>query len=93
MSKHSPAPWKVEDSFVFSENGLRVAGCYCEGQENEMSLEEQEANAALIAAAPAMYSALEIALDHIECNCGGKCFGTCDRALVNAALQKARGAQ
>ena len=54
---HTPGPWGVEDYFVFASNTLRIADCDCDDQ--DMPESEISANAHLIAAAPAMYEALQ----------------------------------
>lgn len=60
---HTPGPWGVEDYFVFASNTLRIADCDCDDQ--DMPESEISANAHLIAAAPAMYEALQAMLNGI----------------------------
>lgn len=87
MSKHTPGPWNVAkfnrriveigDVIVCS-----VAGCF---DSHLFPSEAQcEANTHLIAAAPDLYEALEIAIMRME-NLG------CDVESEKAALAKARG--
>jgi len=58
QTQHTQAPWHVDDDFVFSINGLRVADPYCDDQD-DMPESEVDANAHLIAAAPEMLEALQ----------------------------------
>lgn len=59
MSKYTPGPWVVNGSRVESQDGALVAGVY-DGSLSDCSHSEIEhANAALIAAAPALLAALE----------------------------------
>ena len=61
---HSQGPWHVDqgdEGFIYSASGLRVADCYCVGQE-AMSAREFPANAHLIAAAPDLLAALKLAV-------------------------------
>ena len=60
---HTPGPWIVEDYFVFSSNILRIADCDCDDQ--DMPESEISANAHLIAAAPAIYEALQDAYEKL----------------------------
>jgi len=58
MSTHTPGPWEAFDSLMVGANGTRIADC-----ENIMQPDhdEKRANAKLIASAPALLEALEIA--------------------------------
>ena len=68
QTQHTPTPWSVSDDFSDTRiTGYRngklaniVTGTYDE--DNEPTLEEQEANARLIAAAPEMYNTCKRAL-------------------------------
>ena len=48
MGKPTPGPWSVEDNFIFAENSMRIADTACDDQ-SDMSAEEMQANARLIA--------------------------------------------
>ncbi len=67
MSKHTPGPWKVIYHFnvVSSKNrGVATTGGYANNIEDSNALHaESVANAKLIAAAPDLLEALELALD------------------------------
>jgi hypothetical protein len=78
MSKHSPGPWAIEydevdeDWRIVSEprNGYVAAISYYEHDEDDTpedlaTVEEVKANASLIAAAPDLLEALEMALDEL----------------------------
>jgi hypothetical protein len=64
MSEHTPGPWHVGESgvTVFSNDDIRIcsAGCHPQAEINA-------ANARLIAAAPDLLEALEIAKNTVEC--------------------------
>ena len=65
MSKHTPGPWVVRhDDMVCSKEGRIIADCESTSYNMRPAppIAEDKANAALIAAAPAMYEALTIAL-------------------------------
>ena len=78
MSKHSPGPWAIEydevdeDWRIVSEprNGYVTVISYYEHDEDDTpenlaTVEEVKANASLIAAAPELLEALEMALDEL----------------------------
>ena len=65
MSKHTPGPWCVRhDDMVCSQEGRIIADCESTpyAMRPAPPIVEDKANAHLIAAAPAMYEALTIAL-------------------------------
>ena len=65
MSKHTPGPWCVRhDDMVCSQEGRIIADCESTpyAMRPAPPIVEDKANATLIAAAPAMYEALTIAL-------------------------------
>ena len=54
-TKHTPGPWWFDDGFIASGNGetyVTVADPHC----NEQDIDEREANARLIAAAPTQHA-------------------------------------
>ena len=66
--QHTPGPWRVYQSKRFptiaingDKGSVRVANTY-----GELDFQRQMANARLIAAAPAMYEALEDALNTLK---------------------------
>ena len=63
MSKHTPGPWCVRhDDMVCSQEGRIIADCESTpyAMRPAPPIVEDKANATLIAAAPAMYEALQI---------------------------------
>ena len=86
MNKHTPGPWSAhynnEGLTVFSPDNVTVAYVdYDECEERPV-----EANAHLIAAAPAMYAALKLVMEMDRTN-------ICDEAIVciAGALAQAEG--
>lgn len=63
-SAHTSGTWSTYEGFVFVKNGPRVADCHCDGQ--DMSDEEIEANALLIAAAPDLRRASQELYDRLQ---------------------------
>jgi len=64
MSRHTPGPWVVRhDDMVCSKEGRIIADCESTSYNMRPAppIAEDKANAALIAAAPAMYEALQAA--------------------------------
>ena len=62
MSRHTPGPWVVRhDDMVCSKEGRIIADCESTSYNMRPAppIAEDKANAALIAAAPAMYEALQ----------------------------------
>ena len=69
MSKHTPGPWVVRhDDMVCSKEGRIIADCESTSYNMRPAppIAEDKANAALIAAAPAMYEALQQSLVLVE---------------------------
>ena len=92
---HSPGPWAAyppecsanECWTIQSDGGFTAFVCGGDTTENSKA-------AALIAAAPEMLAACELALECMaECFCddAGTGPGTCDRCVVEAAVRKAKG--
>lgn len=85
MSKHTPGPWKITHSEV---NGYRVSDSTGWGVAVVLKDVNDEANAHLIAAAPAMLEALE-ALEALASNYGG--LSDENYNIVKAAVAAAKG--
>ena len=87
----TPGPWTVHKSRTTDDVGIIGGGgclaeCFSEiRRKNENAVREQEANAHLIAAAPDLYAALEMAKLWLDVD------GRFDMQGINAALAKARG--
>lgn len=82
MNKHTPGPWLIEvNGFIIAPDGFSVADC-----DRGRDVNEADANARLIAAAPDMLMALKNIRKYIE---------YCDHepALdeIDAAIAKAEG--
>ena len=105
--KFTPGPWSKAHlnengcrcGYVFSEGGETVAKVlyndkedanYCKYEE-EISLETARANAALIAAAPDMYAALEYILNLASTPAANGELVYIDFMEIRSALAKARG--
>ena len=96
-TKHTPGPWRIEEwEFKLRPNApmiLAKQDAICEVMDlwcmNDRA-EERDANARLIAAAPDLYEALELARKSLRFAAPGQ-----NRALakIEAALAKARGEQ
>ena len=91
---HTPGPWYphyakadhcLSSSVWGKEPGNQVAVI------GGKSLETMNANAALIAAAPAMYEALRLLLGVDACHNGMVCCGECGYCKGMAALAQAEG--
>lgn len=55
-TQHTPGPWTVDDNgFIYDYAGNTIADPHC----SDIDLDEREANARLIAAAPELLNALE----------------------------------
>jgi accessory colonization factor AcfC len=92
-AKHTPGPWVVDDEVsadeagqetlgVYAEQGGYIAGIHC-GPDTTID-EQDKANAHLIAAAPAMYEALQNIDDQLD-QFTGKALE--ELGLVNALLR------
>lgn len=68
---HTPGPWWIDDhGFIASGNGetyVTVADPHC----NNQDIDEREANARLITAAPDLLDALRRVMRHIPADAGG----------------------
>ena len=61
-AQFTPGPWTQDDLFIVAENGdVPVPICDCDV---ENFLDVAQANATLIAAAPAMYEAIKRVIEH-----------------------------
>lgn len=92
-SKHTPGPWVVRhDDMVCSKEGRIIADCESTSYNMRPAppIAEDKANAALIAAAPAMYEALQDALACIEQTLSRKEINE-RRDKITAALAQAEG--
>ena len=94
MSKHTPAPWKIagksgndHESFVIDAESRSI--CWttntldCDTDEETIT-EEDKANACLIAAAPELLAALELAQSYIKPGAG------VINHVITTAIAKAR---
>lgn len=83
-TKHTPGPWALDDDgFVYGE-GFIVSDPH---SSPEIDLDEREANARLIAAAPELLAALEWALDDPDSEILGEEWAN----AAQAAIAKAKG--
>lgn len=90
--KHTPGPWRVSPwtynngettKMVVQNNTDAVAEIWNLYRPNDLGHAEQRANARLIAAAPTMHNAIELALGYLRC-------GTlCNRKGMNIKIQQA----
>jgi hypothetical protein len=68
MSRHTPGPWwRDDDGFISAGSGddyVTIADPQC----SDMDIDEREANARLIAAAPTMIDLLRSAADELQNN-------------------------
>ena len=98
MNAHTPGPWLTQASDVYNEAGQVV----CDPHPNDYQIRagagripgsEREANARLIAAAPEMLNALELALATIERLKPSKPYDSTQgtRDVINAAITRATG--
>lgn len=103
QAQHTQGPWHIDDlnCMVFAANGLRVADCLCDDQD-DMTDDEAEANAKLIAAGPKMLQALEAiqarlagVWDNPALVAQGPCYDTENQCadIAKAAIAAARGQQ
>ena len=85
---HTPGPWHIGDKFtgrfVYNADGWAVADCRGEPT-SRMPFDQKEANARLIAAAPALLEALEAIEGDVWSNTAEM------RKLARAAIAKAKG--
>ena len=88
-NKHTPGPWHVASGSVYSETGATIAHMFREPERgNTIRPVERDTNAALIAAAPDMYEALETALAGFT-NIGKPGVMSAAMHAIRAALAKA----
>jgi hypothetical protein len=81
MNKHTPGPW--EETYNTSDNTWGV--CLPEGGDVLAQLIENQANATLLAAAPAMYEALQIMVRAANVD-------EIDPLVMFASVERAKGA-
>ena len=84
-AQHTPGPWKQANTFVYALNDRGFNRFTCIVQDAHTPLEELEANARLIAAAPDLLEALQ----NLENDDGSIPYHAW--ALVQAAISKATG--
>ena len=65
-AKHSPSPWRIDGETIRADNGWEVCNPY--DTDAPTGLIECGANAALIASAPDLLSALKSAVSYLEAN-------------------------
>ena len=93
MTQHTPGPWVTDrnqhgECHVMDEFGIAIADMAVD-YSSIKKIEEHEANARLIAAAPELLEALKDMLDGHEDACTGYGEGAADKA--RAAIAKATG--
>ena len=113
MCQHTPGPWVVDEDYedeeqqaigIVKEGHGYIAGIHILASSNngEGFTSEDRANATLIAAAPAMYEALEhaaMSCHHPACKCKGEYasqperYCTCHVQKARQALAQAEGRQ
>ncbi len=90
---HTPGNWYADGEMVFSEHGSRVADCTQNEEDFRVpSDSEIEANARLIAAAPALVDACNEALKFLMDGTPDNAISPAEktvRDLISAALKKA----
>ena len=94
-SKHTPAPWFIDSSWGPTDSHpdwRAIVSCFDDGC-HRMSVSGHigEANARLIAAAPDLLEALELAVEVIEAT-GPAAYHDAERQ-IRAAITKAKGGQ
>ena len=97
MSKHTPGPWKVEPMgkqlYIETEYKSALTPFVCDMQfpdcQSDEERETAQANATLIAAAPAMYEALKASLLAIPDGMTSNTSPICQQ--IRAALAQAEG--
>ena len=102
-AKHTPGPWSVDNTDLYLITSDRDGEAVCEIAEREIvsqsgrwetNVSVMEANAHLIAAAPAMYAALEhaaMSCHHPACKCKGE-YASQPERYCTCHVQKARQA-
>ena len=96
-SKHTPGPWHLSEcatqttrAGIVSVDGLHITDVNGYG----MTDSQNQANATLLAAAPAMYEALRSIPDHaLDCKHSYPHTLACWNCIVKAALAQAEGCQ
>lgn len=90
---HTPGPWAQMAGMptnVIGSTGIRVARCDFDGDAEHP---ETHANAALIAAAPAMREQLLVAALHLDGLCDCEHVSQCEDAVKNSVSKGARAAR
>ena len=92
MGKHTPAPWRIDDEWIRPRvvaDGIGVVAIMAEHDIGQQEWDQDEANAALIAAAPDLLAACKQVLASYE---RGGVIARADVAgAVLAAVEKAEG--
>jgi hypothetical protein len=108
MSKHTPGPWTINPKAVFENNGFKInafpvsgsgqaiaavwAGSFGKGA---FGLDNQEANARLIAAAPDLLAVARMFAQYLADNGGDEEYRNADGTgwltIARAAIAKAEG--
>ena len=98
MSEHTPGKWESNRNTSHTGQIAVLHGCLNSdwieiwSPKAFMASEEtQEANAKLLAAAPELLAACELALESEECICGGDKDAPCMDCILSAAVKAARG--
>jgi hypothetical protein len=86
---HTPGPWQDTQVRTIVAKGDAIANCNC----GQISGQEQDANAKLIAAAPELLEALDnLAREVTTLDMFGETGNTASKANVDGALDQARAA-
>lgn len=94
MSRHTPAPWTIDNRAIYGTNGMLKP--FIASVEDDHGDGETAANARLIAAAPDLLDACRCALADLEGLAEANCFSLGDPAHLTikelrAAIVKATG--
>jgi hypothetical protein len=84
---HTPGPWRVDAQYICRADGVAIADVW---QSMEVSGEEAETNARLIAAAPDLLAALERIMSVARCPTMNERLSACWK-IAHDAIAKARG--
>jgi hypothetical protein len=93
--KFTPGPWRYNDLSIYTDDAnardrVIIAELCGPGVTAEKRV-EYRANGALIASAPALYSALRMIVESHDATCPGESCGIMGIDLARAALARARG--